>query len=933
MKILQWNVNGFYPRLESIQYLCNLTHPDILCIQETNFKDSKHGNIKGYNCSFKNRCNTNHASGGVAIYIKDHIPYQEVIIQSNIEVSAIRILSPVQINICNIYLPNSYKFAEQEVTDIINKMQKPFLIMGDFNSHNRIWGSNKTDSRGIMLEEIFDKLDTIVLNTGEPTHINTSNNSYSAIDISISSTQYSYKCSWNILDYPYDSDHFPIFININNTPNTHNQDQAIPRRNYNKANWNLYNNLIKKYLPKINDLLETENIDTIINSFNDVITKAANGSTETINLAKKPKLVHWWNEKCKLALKNSKHAFNKYKKHNTEENKIQYKKMRAVTRRTIKESKANTWRNYVSSLSIHNNINESWAKIKAIEGTKKGKQIHFLLSNNQIITDHNEIANSIACSFAKNSSSKNYTEAFLQHKKEQENLTEPTNNQDLATYYHINDPIGIQELNSAINRTRNSSPGPDNIPYILLKNLPLEGKEILLRIYNIIWNKNVFPELWRSAIVIPIPKPGKDPTKTENYRPISLTCNMCKILEKIINKRLRWFLDFKNIISNNQFGFRAGHSTTSHLVSIDNYIQEALANKQHVLAVSLDIEKAYDMVWTHIIMTKLQEYGLKGNIFQFIKNFTKERTFNVRVNGSLSSVQHLENGLPQGAVLSVTLFLLAINDAGSEINHPVIIRKYADDITILCRGSSITTSQEIIQSALNNLLEWSLKSGFKFSASKTQCIVFSRQNMESQPTLKMDLHNLKFYQNIKILGMHFDSKMNWKRHIQILSEECKKRLNILKCISHNNWGADKHLQLMTYKAIIRSKIDYGSILYDSASKKDLQKLDVIHNKALRISTGCFQTSPIGSILIEAKEPTLAHRRQMLTLKYAIKSAESNNPIIYHDIYPKLQNYYKEQKCFSPVYTKVKNLLRQLNLQEHILMEKETIVYHRGQFLK
>ncbi len=117
---------------------------------------------------------------------------------------------------------------------------------------------------------------------------------------------------------------------------------------------------------------------------------------------------------------------------------------------------------------------------------------------------------------------KNYTEAFLQHKKEQENLTEPTNNQDLATYYHINDPIGIQELNSAINRTRNSSPGPDNIPYILLKNLPLEGKETLLRIYNIIWNKNVFPKLWRSAIVIPIPKPGKDPTKTENYRPMFL---------------------------------------------------------------------------------------------------------------------------------------------------------------------------------------------------------------------------------------------------------------------------------------------------------------------------------------------------------------------------------------------------------------------------
>ena len=116
----------------------------------------------------------------------------------------------------------------------------------------------------------------------------------------------------------------------------------------------------------------------------------------------------------------------------------------------------------------------------------------------------------------------------------------------------------------AIKQSHDSATGPDEIHYQMLKHLPASSLQALLGIFNHIWTAGDFHEDWRLATVIPIPKPGKDPAEPTNYRPIALTSCLCKTLERMINKRLIWYLESYNLLSRYQSGFRAGRSTNDN---------------------------------------------------------------------------------------------------------------------------------------------------------------------------------------------------------------------------------------------------------------------------------------------------------------------------------------------------------------------------------
>ena len=121
----------------------------------------------------------------------------------------------------------------------------------------------------------------------------------------------------------------------------------------------------------------------------------------------------------------------------------------------------------------------------------------------------------------------------------------------------------------------------------MLKHLPDTSLETLLNIFNYIWTTGKFPEDWTLATIIPIPKPGKDPAEPNNYRPVALTSCLCKTLERMINKRLTWFLESNNLISRFQSGFRSDRSTTDNLVRLETFIRDAFIKKEHVVAVFL----------------------------------------------------------------------------------------------------------------------------------------------------------------------------------------------------------------------------------------------------------------------------------------------------------------------------------------------------------
>lgn len=183
--ILQWNINGLHSQREYLQLLIKEANPIIICLQETNFKLDNFTAIPHYDIAFKNRPNPSHASGGVATYIKQSFSWKQVPLNTNLEAIATRITSREgQVTICNVYLPNSKPFNINHLSDLINLLPKPYIIVGDFNSHNSLWGSKRTDNRSKTVEQLIDRHNLFLLNNPQPTHFNCAYKSFSNIDLS-----------------------------------------------------------------------------------------------------------------------------------------------------------------------------------------------------------------------------------------------------------------------------------------------------------------------------------------------------------------------------------------------------------------------------------------------------------------------------------------------------------------------------------------------------------------------------------------------------------------------------------------------------------------------------------------------------------------------------------------------------------------------------
>ena len=190
-----------------------------------------------------------------------------------------------------------------------------------------------------------------------------------------------------------------------------------------------------------------------------------------------------------------------------------------------------------------------------------------------------------------------------------------------------------------------------------------------------------------------------------------------------------------------------------------------------------------------------------------------------------SSPFKLEEGVPQGSVLSVTCFAVAINSVINEVSSPVCASLFVNDLAIYCTAYNAESACKYIQKSINSISKWAKHIGFKFSTSKTVAIRFTRcKHQEAVPNLKLDRTILPYADEVKFLGMIFDSKLNWAKHIDDQKLKVKKSLNLLKVIFGFEWGADKKSLLRIYDALCRSKLDYGCQIYSSASKSNLDAL-------------------------------------------------------------------------------------------------------------
>ena len=224
-----------------------------------------------------------------------------------------------------------------------------------------------------------------------------------------------------------------------------------------------------------------------------------------------------------------------------------------------------------------------------------------------------------------------------------------------------------------------------------------------MSILNYIWTTGKFPDDWHYATIIPIPKPGKGPAEPNNYRHKALTSCLCKTLERMINKRLTCLLESNNHISRFQSGFRSDRSTTDNLVRFETFIRDAFIKKEHVVAVFFYLEKAYDTTWRYGILKDIYKLGLRGRLPTFIENFLADRAMQVRVGSSLSDYYEQEQGVPQGGVLSTTLFIIKINDIVKCLDNLTDCSLYVDDLCICYRSKSMATIERQLQQKLNKI--------------------------------------------------------------------------------------------------------------------------------------------------------------------------------------------------------------------------------------
>ena len=258
-----------------------------------------------------------------------------------------------------------------------------------------------------------------------------------------------------------------------------------------------------------------------------------------------------------------------------------------------------------------------------------------------------------------------------------------------------------------------------------MKHLPDSSLSVILKTFNDIWETGNVPKSWKEATIFPIPKPGKDNTNPDNYRPIALTSCICKTLERMINERRVWYL---------QSGIRHQRSTNDHLVRLEAFIK-----KEHLVAVCLDLEKAYDTTWKYGIINDLHEIGLKGRLAVFVQNCLSNREFKVRVGSTLSETHNQEQGMPQGSILSVTLFSLKINNIVKCLNPGVDCSLYVDDFLICYRLKNMNTIERQLQLNVNKIQKWATENGFKFSKSKTVCMHFCHlRKAHNDPVLTLD---------------------------------------------------------------------------------------------------------------------------------------------------------------------------------------------------
>jgi len=509
------------------------------------------------------------------------------------------------------------------------------------------------------------------------------------------------------------------------------------------------------------------------------------------------------------------------------------------------------------------------------------------------------------------------------------------------------EPIHSMEIISEIKKLKNkTSKDIDGIDNIMVKNCAWFLVDVLSYLFNLSLNSGVFPDVLKLAVVVPIFKKG-DVCNLNNYRPISLLSSFSKLFEKLVKRRLLSYLQKIKFLHDHQFGFTVGKSTEEALLHFLSNIYSALNNSQIPIALFLDIAKAFDTVDHNILLMKLWNIGVRGNIFEWFKSYLRNRRQVVKVHDTKSFPGVLTCGVPQGSVLGPLLFLIYFN---SIFDVTLIGRAtaFADDLALSYSPSDKNPDIHIaLYNDLGTLSKWFYYHRL-FVSDKSKIMIFDRPNTSAYPpALKYHVHtchrtpclsqcfDLVLVNEFKYLGLTIDSQLTWNQHI------LNSKKNVIATV-HKFYNlrllCPPTILRQLYHALVESILMYGISSWGGVYFSHIKDLYIAQKRIVKVIYRRPRTTPTVPLFRELKLLPLRYLYVYKVLKMFFIRSNSFHNRITQPYQTRNPNMYASFRCNSEKYRRfylymapywfhlLPISLKSLNVERKHVFDRETRIW-------
>lgn len=407
--------------------------------------------------------------------------------------------------------------------------------------------------------------------------------------------------------------------------------------------------------------------------------------------------------------------------------------------------------------------------------------------------------------------------------------------------------IEAESLYHTVRKLVNKAGTEEGITVEIMKMVVEVAGEKICYILNRSLKEGIFPNEWKEAIVIPVPK-VRGTNKMEDFRPINKYPVYEKILEIIVKRQLVNYLESNELFHECQSGFRCKHSCETALQWVITSWKKTIGEGKMIGVVFLDLKRAFEIVDRNILIYKLERYGIKGTVLNWFKTYLEDRTQRVKFNGVMSDSLKVDSGVPQGSVLGPLLFLVYVNDIAKVVKDGCEIRLFADDALIYTVGHSRVEINDKLNSQMKEVEEWLKLNRLKLNADKTKVMLIRgirKKTLENNIEIHIENKKLEVVSELKYLGVIIDKNLNFSAHIDYINRKVGGKIGLMRRIGKD---MSPYMRCIVYKSIVAPLFEYCATILVGISKTNLQHLQTLQNQGMRIILGCGRRVRIADML-------------------------------------------------------------------------------------